>query len=130
MNKILKDNNYEYLNLNPNNENASDCVCRAIALGTNEKYETIERKLQLVAELFECEELCLCCYQHLLDYVYSFKKIYLDEIVTIKDFLKMNPNGIYIIRIEGHLTCAMNGTIYDSWDCSDKLVDVVWVVYQ
>lgn len=121
---------YKYLNLNPNHENASDCVCRAISLGTNEDYEVIEQKLEMVAQLFECEKLCVCCYEHLLDYVYNFKKIYLKETITIEEFLEMNPIGIYIIRIDGHLTCAMNGTIYDSWNCKDKLADIVWIVYQ
>lgn len=33
-----------------------------------------------------------------------------------------------VIRIEGHLTCAVDGVIYDTWNCSDKVADCFWIV--
>ena len=47
---------------------------------------------------------------------------------SISNFLEQHPNGKYIIRIDGHLTWANNGQVYDIWDCSDKTIDIVWEV--
>ena len=52
---------YDFLNLNIMGKLENDCVNRAIALALNEDYLLIQRKLELVGELFECEKLCVCC---------------------------------------------------------------------
>lgn len=119
---------FKYVNMNPLNAIESDCVCRAISLGVNEDYEIIEEKLHLIAQLFECEELCACCYKHLLESVYGLRRIQLNERLTIEEFLQLNPIGVYIIRVEGHLTCGIDGKLCDTWNCKDKLVDLVWIV--
>ena len=45
---------------------------------------------------------------------------------TINEFLKHHSRGVYIIRIDRHLTCAIDGKIYDTWDCSDEIIDIIW----
>lgn len=119
---------YEFLNVNPLGFKEKDCVCRAISKGINEDYYVISRKLELVAELFECQMLCECCYKHLLDYVYGLTRIEEFRGMSIEEFLKLHPNGRFIIRVPQHLTFAENGTIYDIWDCSDEIIDIIWVV--
>ena len=119
---------YQFLNLNPLGKKEQDCVCRAISLGLEEDYFIIEDKLKLVAKLFECDALCLCCYKFLLDEVYSLNRIEEYQGYTIEEFAKNNPFGTFIIRIEGHLTCLIDNTCYDLWDCRNKIVDIVWKV--
>lgn len=119
---------YKFLNINPLGEIEEDCVCRAISLTLNKDYYEIQHKLNLVAELFECETLCLCCYKFLLDEVYGLERIEEFQGRTIECFANYHPIGTYIIRIEGHLTSLIDGVIYDLWNCSDKVVDVVWKV--
>lgn len=119
---------YKYLNLNPLGEHTKDCVCRAISLGLDEDYDVIEYKLYLIAKLFECDTLCVCCYKHLLDNVYGLERIDGYRGITIKEFLKENQRGIYIIRVHEHLTCAINGTINDIWDCTNEIIDIIWFV--
>lgn len=46
----------------------------------------------------------------------------------IEKFLNLNPVGIFIIRVNGHLTCAIDGTLYDIWDCRNEIIDIVWKV--
>lgn len=121
---------YKFLNLNPLGKIEEDCVCRAISLALNENYYVVLDKLKYVGKLFECEELCVCCYKFLLDNVYGLERIEEFENETIDFFLGINPNGVYLIRIDGHLTCAIDGIIYDLWDCTDKKISIVWkVVY-
>ena len=119
---------YQFLNVNPLGKIEEDCVCRAISLALDEDYYKIQEKLYLVAKLFECESLCICCYKYLLDDVYDLKRIEETKGMTIEEFANYFPIGIFIVRVEGHLTCIIDNHIMDIWDCRDKIVDLVWEV--
>lgn len=116
---------FRYLNLNPVGIEEEDCVTRAIALASKKPYFTIRKKLQLTAELLECQELCVCCYEHLLDSVFNFKRIKTKG-MTVEEFARLHPQGVFLIRIDGHLTCLVNGCIYDLWDCRDRIATHAW----
>nr|DAL91365.1 MAG TPA: hypothetical protein [Caudoviricetes sp.] len=119
---------YKFLNLQPLGRKEEDCVCRAISLGLDEDYYTIQHKLELIGDLFDCEELCVCCYKHLLDNVYELERYESYQGMTIEEFLNLNPKGTFIIRVQGHLTCGIDGVLYDIWDCRNEIVDIVWKV--
>lgn len=119
---------YRFLNLQPLGEIEEDCVCRAISFGVNLPYYEIQKKLNLIAQLFDCEELCVCCYKHLLDSVFCLPRIESFNGYTVEEFINMNPNGKYIIRVSGHLTACENSILYDLWDCRNEIVDIVWEV--
>jgi hypothetical protein len=119
---------YKFLNLNPLGLREQDCVCRAISLALNEDYFTIERKLELVGELFECEQLCVCCYKFLLDNVYNLDRIEECQGMTVNEFADFFPQGIYIIRVDGHCTCVIDNQLLDVWNCGNEIVDIVWKV--
>lgn len=119
---------YKFLNLNPLGLREQDCVCRAISLALNEDYYTIERKLELVGELFECEQLCVCCYKFLLDNVYNLDRIEEFQGMTVNEFADFFPQGVYIIRVDGHCTCVIDNQLLDTWNCGNEIVDIVWKV--
>lgn len=119
---------HKFYNRNPLGKREKDCVCRAISLGVNRDYYDILDKLYNIADLFDCEALCVDCYKHLLDKVFNLQRIECYHGCPIYEFLDEHSYGIYIIRIEGHLTCAIDGCIYDLWDCSDEIIDIVWEV--
>lgn len=119
---------FRYLNVNPKHKEEEDCVCRAITLATKKPYEDIQKKLYLISELLECDKLCVCCYSHLLEDVFKYPPVNGYKDFKIKDFLRLNDKGTFIIRIKGHLTCAINGDIYDIWDCTNERIDKVWRV--
>ena len=119
---------YQFLNVNPLGEIEEDCVCRAISLALDEDYYKIQEKLYLVAKLFECESLCVCCYKYLLDNVYDLKRIEEVKGMTVEEFANHFPIGVFIVRVEGHLTCVIDNNIMDIWNCKDEIVDLVWKV--
>ena len=119
---------YVFYNNNPDLLIENDCVTRSISLASGLPYETIEDKLYLTSKLFECPKLCICCYENLLNYVFNYKNIYGVEGMTIGDFADKFPYGVYLVRVEGHLTCVIDNHIMDIWDCRDKIVDLVWEV--
>lgn len=118
---------FKYLNINPLSLTESDCVTRAIALATGYSYAAIKDKLYYISELLECERLCVCCYQHLLDDVFKYDKVHCSGL-TVREFAVRHPEGVYLIRMDGHLSVLANGVIYDLWDCSDEVLTDVWYV--
>ena len=119
---------YEYYNYNPEGERINDCVSRAIGAGTGLSYRAVNRLLAKTAESFRCDKLCVCCYKHLLSHVLGYKKYICKPGITVSDVISDFKNDTLIIRITGHLTCAKNGKLLDTWDCSDKEVDCFWIV--
>lgn len=119
--------NFIFLNINPDGLIEKDCVCRAISLASGKPYEIIDDKLHYTALLLECEKLCVCCYEFLLDCVFEFPRVEASG-MTIGEFAEANPEGIFITRVEGHLSAIIDGNIYDIWDCSNEIITDCWEV--
>ena len=119
---------YQFKNLNPLGNRELDCVTRAIAGALDVNYYEITNKLELVGALFDCEKLCVCCYKFLLDNVYNLERIEEYKGYTIREFMRCNHYGTFIIRVDGHLSHCKDGVCYDIFDCTDEIVDIVWKV--
>jgi hypothetical protein len=63
-----------------------------------------------------------------LEGVYGLKPMYADFSESVEEIAERYPDSKVIIRVEGHLTCALYGVVTDIWDCSEELVDRYWVV--
>lgn len=118
---------YIYHNVSPNQQERNDCVVRAISLALDLDYFDVEDLLIEIGDYYECEELCVCCYKYLLEDIIGLKA-YKGYNRTVDEIVRENPDCVLIIRIEGHLTCAINGAVYDIWDCTDKICDRYWIV--
>lgn len=118
---------FKYLNVNPLSLKEEDCVTRAISTATGHSYAAIQDKLYYISELLECDRLCVCCYQHLLDDVFKFERLPVRN-NTVGEVAEMYDDCILLVRIEGHLTCVVYGVIRDLWDCSNSYADIVWLV--
>lgn len=121
-------NNYKYYNRNPDRLHLKDCVCRAISTATGLCYEAVSNLLELTANEYNCEKLCVCCYNNLLEDVLCYRKFNCNFKFTVEDVALQYPRNKLIIRVKEHLTSSINGTILDIWDCSDELVDCFWIV--
>lgn len=119
---------YQYYNHNPNNLVLKDCVCRAISTATSLKYEAVNNLLELTANDNNCEKLCVCCYDYLLTDTLCYRRMDCDFKYNVSEVASQYPRNKLIIRVEGHLTCSIFGTILDLWDCLDELVDCYWIV--
>ena len=119
--------NFEFYNANPLNEIEGDCVYRAINTATGIPYYVIADKLKLVSELYECDELCVCCYQHFLEDVLGLTRQYSNG-ETVEEISMEFQDDIVLMRTDGHLTMSAFGTVYDIWDCTPEVVDIFWVV--
>ncbi len=48
------------------------------------------------------------------------------RIYTVEDFCQDNPKGTYILAIEGHVVCVIDGYYYDSWDSGKEIPMFYW----
>lgn len=119
---------YKYYNRNPKRLHLQDCVCRAISTATGLCYEAVNNLLELTSNEYNCEKLCICCYHNLLDDVLCYHREDCDFKYTVEEIVSKYPRNKLLLRIDAHLTSAINGTILDIWDCSDELVDCYWII--
>lgn len=117
---------FKLYNRNPHNEKLSDCVCRAISLATGASYYDVMELLRLNSDGHECEELCVDCYGKMIDEIGYKRESGCNR--TVKEIAEEHNMKTLILRIEGHLTCCINGSCYDLWDCTGETVDVYWIV--
>ena len=121
-------NRFKYYNRNPDRMHLQDCVCRAISTATGLCYEAINNLLELTADEYDCDKLCVCCYGYLLSDILCYHCEECDFKFTVEDVAAQYPRNKLIIRVDAHLTSSVNGTILDIWDCSKELVDCFWIV--
>ena len=117
---------FRYYNINPNGDHKSDCVTRAISLASGLEYDEVRRKLYHTSKLINCEtKWCPTCYGFTIQEVLGGvpKDCYG---MTVGEFADKHSKGIYLIRISGHLTCLIDGILYDLWNCLDKPCSLAW----
>lgn len=54
--------------------------------------------------------------------------IELNEIFTLKDFLKLQLPGRWLVTMAGHITCVIDGICYDTFDPSNKKIQCIYKV--
>lgn len=119
---------YRYLNMNPRGRNVNDCTVRAISLATDRSWDEVYRELSHYAQLQCIMPDDVNYIDHYLET--DFKTIYLCREKcrqTVGDFVECNPYGIFLITMSGHITCVIDGVIYDTFDPSDRFI---WGVYK
>lgn len=119
---------YKYLNVHPKGLRVGDCVKRAITLACKMDYMEVQRELNHYKKISGCK-----CYNENDNW-----KGYVEKVLKLEKLsfpakageLRMNgtrfceafPKGRYILRMAGHLSCCIDGVIYDIWNCSEKCV--------
>lgn len=119
---------FRYYNANPRGRNVDDCTVRAISFASgrtwDETYEDLCRFAQIQAimpnDVTYIDDYLDMKYKQ----VYDFK---MDKKITVERFLMEHPYGTYLITMNGHITCAKDGIIYDTFDPSDR---TVWGAYK
>ena len=118
---------YEFRNPHPNGKLVGDCVKRAITIATGFDYREVSRELNRIKREIGCHSFNEP--DVFKEYMkrHNFSKL---SFPAIKGKSRMNgerfcesyPRGRYILNMAGHLSCCVNGIIYDTWDCSKKCV--------
>jgi hypothetical protein len=125
-----KNPNFIEYNHNPSGNKVGDCVFRAIGKALNISWEHCFEDLVRIAR----EQKSTPTYK---DVYTEYLKIYTTINVmqnTTKGKKRLTANdvcklkGSYIIRQAHHLTCVVDGKIYDTWDTGDRSSYKIWSV--
>ena len=116
-----------YYNANPLGRNVNDCTVRAISTACGLSWDEAYIKLSEYAR-----------YQGNMpddvEYIDGYLKNNFYEVcdcegkgVKVGDFVKSHNQGIYLITMRGHITCCIDGCIYDTFDPSERYV---WGIFK
>ena len=119
---------FSYYNANPYRRLVNDCTIRAISLATGETWNDTYKELSDFARMQGSMLDDVMYIDSYLDKM--FDKIYQRnnrKKLTVREFTQQYPIGIFLITMRGHITCCIDGTIYDTFYPGDRLV---WEAYK
>ena len=116
---------YKYLNNNTHQRFVDDCTVRAISLAENNTWNRTYDKLSDMARskgmMFNSVEFI----EDYLDYNYIRE---CERSKTVGEFAYEHPNGTYLVTMPNHITVVIDGIIYDTFDCSDRIMRCAWKI--
>ena len=119
---------YKYYNANPLGKKVNDCTVRAISLATN---STWNETYELLSHYAKYQGIMMDEVDNIDTFLEShFKKLCRDCLpakTTIEQFVDDHPLGTYLITMRGHITCAIDGCVYDTFNPKDR---IVWCAYE
>ncbi len=129
MQEKLRKCNYIYYNANPLGRQVNDCAIRAISLAENSTWDETYDKLSAYAKE---RGMLLDEAKFLEPYLDSqYPKVYYrctNCNKSLGELLHIIRKGIYLITMKGHITCSINGVVFDTWDCTERTVWCIWKV--
>lgn len=121
-----------WIKYNPNpiaGNRVGDCTVRAISKALDQDWETTYAGLSLYGYM-RCD---MPTANHVWGaYLRSkgFNRYLVDDhntqIYTVSDFCADHQNGTFILSIDGHVVCVVDGDYYDTWDCGDEIPIYYW----
>ncbi len=122
-------NRHKLYNPNPLGSRVGDCAIRAVSKALDQDWETTY--VGLSAYGFE---LCDMPNANHVFGAYLEDKGFTQHLInrhgrkfyTVQDFCEDNPEGMYILAIEGHVVCVIDGYYYDSWDSGKEIPMFYW----
>lgn len=112
---------YVYENLNPQGKNVGDCAIRAVAKATGKSW--IQAYMALYVHGLQLADLAnsdavWTSYLRTKGFTKHIIPDSCPDCYTVGDFVRDHPEGIYVLGTGSHAVCAINGTVYDSYDSS------------
>lgn len=116
---------WKYYNANVRGNSVNDCVVRAISKAEGKTWDETYEELSDIAQ-----------YEGILLDDVNFVESYLDKRYkrqchyskTVGEFIEEHKKGTYLITMQGHITVAIDGILYDTFDCRPKRMWCAWKV--
>ena len=116
-------------NPNPAKKEVPDCVIRAICIALNLPWLQVFDELYSVARMDFNMPSSDNVWGHYL-YLKGFEPFVLPDecprCITIDEFTKLFPTGIYIIGTGSHAVAVIHGNYFDSWDSGSEVCSFFW----
>lgn len=116
---------FSFYNPNPTGKNVGDCAVRALSKALGQDW--------LVTYLSICIQGALAGDMPSANAVWGaylaqhgFRRRLAPDGVTVSEFARAHPSGVYVLALSGHVVCIIDGTLYDTWDSSREVVLYYW----
>lgn len=116
---------YVYFNPNPNRNRVGDCVIRALCKALNMEWDDVFCELSAYA--FGTKDMPSA--NHVWGRYLTakgFSRKIMDCDCDVNAFCQKHPEGTYILAIQGHVVCVVDGCYYDSWDSGNEIPLYYW----
>ena len=116
---------YKFYNANARGKFHNDCTIRAISLAEGKSWDETYEELSKIAQRNGIILDDVNFIEPLLDSRYE-RICYIAT--TVGEFVEENPYGVFLITMNGHITCCIDGVIYDTFDCRGREMWCAWEV--
>lgn len=121
---------YIHYNANPAQKKTNDCIIRSLSLAYDKTWiEVFDELTEIARENFDVvtskEVYAEYLQKHGAEYIKTMTKYHR---LSGGDFADQHQENTYILRMANHLTVCKQGKIYDTWDCTSKMVYNAWLV--
>lgn len=116
---------YSWHNENPLDRNVGDCTVRSISTALNQDWDTTYCGLciegYILKDMPSSNEVWR---QYLARFGLERQKA--SPRMTVNEFARTHPRGVYLLGLNSHVVCIVDGTIFDTWDSGEKEVLYYW----
>lgn len=120
---------YIAYNPNPSGKQVGDCTVRALSKALNQSWEQTYAGLTAYGFMMSDMPSANSVWGAYLRRN-GFKRHIVDDherdVYTVEDFCIDNPVGVYVLAIDGHVVCVVDGYYYDSWDSGREIPIYYW----
>ena len=116
---------YKFYNANARGKFVNDCTIRAISVAEGKSWDDTYFELSEIAQRNGIILDDVNFIEPLLDSRYE-RICYSGR--TVGEFAEEHPRGTFLITMNGHITCCIDGTIYDTFDCRNREMWCSWYV--
>lgn len=119
---------FQYYNANPFGRRVNDCTVRAISLATGVSWDEAYIELSEAARKIGVMPDNTKYIDTYLER--NFQTIYYCNnncYKTVGEFAEEQWPGVYLITMNNHITCCIDGCIFDTFDPSDRQI---WGIYK
>ena len=134
--KIIQSADWVEYNANNRGNNTDDCVVRGISMAFDISYNDAHKRLiKKQADMHRSYKF-LSVFGRVIQELGGSPFKMPDDEVTVSDFIDAyGQNTTLLLSVSKkpkspstHLTCSVDGNLYDSWDCLNWYVEYCWVV--
>lgn len=116
---------YKFHNNNALGLFENDCTVRAISTATGNSWDDTYKHLSNTARL---RGTMMDDKDFIKDYLDEHYDRMYDIPETVGQVAGAYPNNVLLITMNGHITCAVYGVIYDSFDCRERIAEYCWKI--
>lgn len=119
---------FQYYNNNPFGRHVNDCTVRAIALATGRSWD---QTYKILSNYAREEGITFSEVEFINEYLSEkYERICQSpesKSIIVGDFVNLQLPGRYLITMSGHITCVIDGVIFDTFDPSERYI---WCIYK